>query len=98
MTNTGEIGKRGRLAFRIARWAVIAGLLILPWVAMRFTDEVQWTATDFVFAGVVLIGAGLVFELAALAVRDPQRRTVIGIGVIGLVLLIWVEAAVGIFH
>lgn len=89
----------GRLrSFRIARWAVIFGLLILPGIAMRFTDEVKWTASDFAFMAVLLIGAGLAYEVGALKVRKPALRTLFGAVIVGAVLLIWVEAAVGIFH
>lgn len=84
--------------WRIGLWTGIAGLLISPAVAMRFTDAVNWTAFDFVFAGVVLIGAGLVFELAAWRLRTPFYRLMTGAIILGVVAAVWVEGAVGIFH
>ena len=84
--------------WRIARWTVIAGLLVMPWIAMQFTREVNWTAADFVAMATLLIGAGLVFELAAAKLRKPIKLALIGIGIAGGVLLIWAEGAVGIFH
>jgi len=98
MTSTVETAGRRSQAFRIARWVVIFALLILPAIAMRLTDEVKWTASDFAFMAVLLIGAGLTFEAAALKIRKPALRFLFGAGVVGAVLLIWVEAAVGIFH
>ena len=40
-------------------------MLLIPLVAMQFTQEVVWTLSDFVFAGALLFGAGLTFVLIA---------------------------------
>lgn len=99
MTNAIPARVRSRPAmWRIGLWGVIAGLLLLPAVAMRFAEEVNWTASDFVFAAVVLIGAGLVFELAAWRLKTPFHRVIAGAMILGVVLVVWVEGAVGIFH
>jgi hypothetical protein len=42
-----------------------AFILLLPLVAMQFTDEVDWGVADFVFAGALLGGTGLLLETAA---------------------------------
>jgi hypothetical protein len=42
-----------------------AFILLVPLVAMQISDEVDWGLADFVFAGVLLGGTGLVLELAA---------------------------------
>ena len=97
MTN-GERDIRGQAAWRVPLWTLITGLLLLPAVAMRFTREVNWTTTDFIFAGVLLIGAGALFEVIAWRVRRPFGRLLAGAAILGLVLVVWVEAAVGIFH
>lgn len=91
-----SILNRGR--WRILVWGAIAGIIALPAVAMQFTEEVDWTATDFVFAGVVLGGAGLLWELAMRLTRNPAYRAVAGVGILGMVMLVWAEAAVGILH
>jgi hypothetical protein len=98
MTQQTEID-RGRIwtGWRLARWGVIAAVLATPLVAMRFTGEVDWDAADFLFAGVLLGGAGLVFELAAWKVRDTGLRVAIGIVLLAAVLLLWADAAVGLF-
>jgi hypothetical protein len=47
-------------------WGLAAGLLLLPFVAMRFSASgVDWTLADFVFMGVLLGIVGLALELAA---------------------------------
>ena len=55
-------GHGGR--WRVIGWGVAVGLLILPFIAMRFTGEVNWTASDFVFAAVLLGSVGLGMEFA----------------------------------
>jgi hypothetical protein len=95
MTKTAD-GPRVPL-WRVLLWSAIAALLVLPLVAMQFTAEVDWGPEDFAFAGVLLIGAGAVFELAAWKVRDLTGRLVLGAVILGAVLLIWADAAVGVF-
>lgn len=49
-------------SFHIWLWVALFGLLMVPAVAMPFTDEVQWTFFDFVFGALMLGGLGLVLE------------------------------------
>jgi hypothetical protein len=81
---------------RVIGWTLVAGLLIAPAIAMWFTDEVRWTTSDFVFAGVMLIGAGVLAELAVRASADWSYRIGAGLAVLASVLLIWINGAVGI--
>ena len=83
--------------WRLLMWGLIAGLLLLPLIAMQFTREVAWDAADFAFAAGLLIGAGLLFELAASRTRKLAWRLAIGGALIFAVLLIWADAAVGVF-
>lgn len=95
---TGGRTPSGRLLnpLRLIGWGVIAALLLTPAVAMRFTPEVRWTALDFLYAGGLLIGAGLAFELVFWRVRGLQARLAIGLGILAAVLFIWAQGAVGI--
>lgn len=77
-------------------WGGIAGLVLLPAVAMRFTREVNWTPLDFIFAGIVLGLAGVSWEVAARTLRDPRWRICAALAIIAAVLLVWAEAAAGI--
>ncbi len=75
----------------------VALLLSVPLIAMQFTNEVDWDSFDFLIAGILLLGTGLLCELVLRKVTDTKRRIVI-CGVILLALfLIWAELAVGIF-
>lgn len=71
-------------------------LLLIPFVAMQFTREVVWTLSDFVFAAVVLFGAGLLFVLIARKWDNTAYRLAVGVGVAAGLLLVWANAAVGL--
>ncbi|MBE0661360.1 MAG: hypothetical protein IH597_02740 [Bacteroidales bacterium] len=76
---------------------VAAILLLIPFIAMQFTTEVNWEANDFIIMGVLLFGTGLLCELVMRKVHRVKHRVLI-CGVILLAfLLVWAELAVGIF-
>lgn len=82
--------------WRIAGWSLAALLLLLPLVAMRFTDEVQWTAFDFAVFAALLGGVGGAFELAARRSRLTAYRAGAAVALVAAFLLVWVNGAVGI--
>jgi hypothetical protein len=71
-------------------------LLLLPLIAMQFTDEVNWTLFDFVAAGVLLLGTGFLCELAITKIKNFKYRIAACAVIMALLLLIWAELAVGI--
>jgi hypothetical protein len=73
-----------------------AAILLVPLVAMQFTDEVNWTLGDFVAAGALLAGAGLAYELTARRVGNKAHRIALGAAFLLSLLLVWAELAVGI--
>lgn len=77
--------------------AVVAGLLLIPLIAMQFTKEVNWSLMDFIVAAVLLSGAGLLCEVVIRKVNKPMARITICIVVLAILFLIWAELAVGIF-
>lgn len=83
----------GRLRFM--GWSLVAFLLLLPAVAMQFTIEVVWTASDFIFAAVVLIGTGLTVEVTMRKRRNTDFRTGVAVALAAAFLLTWINAAVG---
>jgi hypothetical protein len=75
----------------------VAFLLLIPFLAMQFTGEVNWSSFDFVVAGVLLLGTGLLCELVLRLVKKTEHRIII-VGIILVALfLIWAELAVGVF-
>jgi hypothetical protein len=84
-----EVMKMGRSASRSAVRVTLATafILLLPLVAMQITDEVDWSLADFVLAGVLLGGTGLLLELAARKPRNIAYRVAAGgVGVAAIVV------------
>lgn len=77
--------------------AAMSALLLIPFIAMQFTDEVDWSIRDFAIMGVMLYGTGLLCELVLRKVKSMQNRILICGAVVIAFLLIWAELAVGIF-
>lgn len=78
-----------------------AALLIIPLIAMKFTTEVAWTFSDFVFAGLLLFGTGLFYILVTrmLAARFGEStiyRIAVGFALLTGLFLVWSNLAVGI--
>ena len=76
---------------------VVALLLLIPFIAMQFTDEVNWTPFDFIVAGALLLATGFMFERVIRKVKKIEYRIVIGLVILVAFLLVWAELAVGIF-
>lgn len=72
-------------------------LLLIPFITMQFTSEVQWTGSDFAVAAALLFGTGLVSELVMRKIHRLAYRILICAVILALFLLIWIELAVGIF-
>jgi len=90
----GDRGKFG--VVRILLWGAVVVLLALPAIAMQFTDEVNWTASDFVFAAFMFGGTGLLLELTVRSSPNWSYRGGVAAALAAAFLLIWVNGAVGI--
>lgn len=88
-------GRRGS-RWRIAAWTVAALILLLPLIAMQFTDEVNWDVADFAFTGALLIGTGITFELAVGKTGDTTYRAAVGVALVAAFILVWVSLSVGV--
>lgn len=73
---------------------VTAVILMIPLIAMQFTNEVDWDETDFIIMGVLLFITG--FVLDQINKRAGKNKMLIGIGVALAFLFIWAHLAVGI--
>ncbi|MFY0643644.1 MAG: hypothetical protein JXR19_04190 [Bacteroidia bacterium] len=73
---------------------VVALLLLIPLIAMQFTDEVNWNLFDFVVAAVLLLVAAFVISLAW---NKAKYRLLTIFAIILLFALLWAELAVGLF-
>lgn len=76
---------------------IVALILMIPLIAMQFTNEVNWNLADFVVMGGLLLGTGLVCEFVMRKVISIKYRVFIIEAILVVLLLIWAELAVGIF-
>ena len=72
-------------------------LLLIPLISMQFTEELNWTLFDFVVAGFLLLGTGLMCELVIRKISKTKYQIIICLALLVFLLLIWAELAVGIF-
>lgn len=75
---------------------IALSLLLIPLIAMQFTSEVNWELGDFVIAAVLLLGTGLLIELALRKTPIKYRFPIVAV-ILLVLLLVWAELAVGIF-
>jgi hypothetical protein len=85
-------------AYRPAVRIVLAAafILLLPLLAMQMTDEVVWDLADFAVAGALLVGTGLMYELAVRKPGNTAYRAAVGVALAAAFILIWMNLAVGI--
>lgn len=85
-----------------AALALTTGLvLLIPLIAMQFSDEVVWTLSDFIIAGTLIFGTGFTYILVTrlLSPRmgdDILYRVAVGFALFTGLFLIWINGAVGI--
>ena len=68
-----------------------AFLLLIPLLA-----NWPWTASDFVFAGALILGTGLTYVLVASRAGEIAYRAAVGVALVAGFLLVWINLAVGI--
>lgn len=80
MTENTAHGSGQRMSrWRLAAWGVAALFLLMNAVMMQFTDAINWTVVDFVFAGVLLFGSLGVYEIATRTRSSTRYRAGIGL-------------------
>lgn len=77
--------------------SVVTCLLLVPLIAMQFTNEVDWGPFDFMIMGILLYGTGLSCELVLRKVKETTHRIIICGVILFALFLTWAELAVGVF-
>ena len=80
-----------RIPWRLIRWAVPVGLLMIPWLA-----HFPWTAADFIVAAAMFAIVGGTFELAVRASGSRAYRAGAAMALATAFLLVCINLAVGI--
>ena len=100
MTTTTQTPSRS-IPWRLIGWGAVTTILALPALAMafdwRFDEEpVNWGPEDFMVMGLLLGGSGFAIELGARFSKKGPYRWGMAIAVIGALLMVWANLAVGI--
>jgi len=82
----------------IFAWIAIftGAILLIPLIAMQFTNEVNWGLADFIVMGLLLFCMGALFVLISRKIAKTQR-VYLALFFVAAFLYIWAELSVGIF-
>ena len=64
-------------------------LLLIPFFAMKFGDEVNWTALDFITMGFMLLVTGLAIEVALRVVKLTWMKVVAVLAILIGFVMVW---------
>ena len=67
----------------------VPALLLIPFFAMKFTHEVNWTAIDFITMGVMLLITGLAIEAALRLVRVTWMKAAAVLAILFGFVMVW---------
>lgn len=72
-------------------------LLSIPFIAMQFSKEVNWSLSDFAIAGLILFGTAFTINLILEKFKSTKSRLILILIALAILVLIWIELAVGVF-
>ncbi len=76
---------------------IVGAILLIPFIAMQFSNDVVWTSSDFIIMGALLTITGLGIDLVLRKIPSTRNRILLCGAVLFLFFLIWAELAVGVF-
>lgn len=74
---------------------IVLCLLLIPLIAMQFTNQMNWDTFDFLVMGALLFITGLALDYGLR--RWSKHKVLVAGGIILIFVYIWAELAVGIF-
>jgi hypothetical protein len=67
----------------------VPALLLIPFFAMRFANEVNWTPFDFALMGFMLLMTGLAIEVALRILKTKWMRVAAIVAVLFGFVMVW---------
>ena len=77
--------------------AVVLALLLIPFIGTQVSQDVEWSGSDFLIMGILLLGTGLLIDLVLRKFPSTKNRIIFCGIVLAVFFLIWAELAVGVF-
>jgi hypothetical protein len=71
-------------------------ILLVPLVAMQFTDEVNWSVADFILMGALLFGTGFAYVVVIRHMTNMVYRSGMALAFGTTLFMIWANLAVGL--
>jgi ABC-type cobalt transport system substrate-binding protein len=76
---------------------IVGIILLIPFIAMQFTQEVNWGIMDFVVGASILLIFGFAIDYTRHCLRRSKSLKLMIAGILIVLLILWAELAVGIF-
>lgn len=77
--------------------AIVAAILLIPFIGMQLSDEVNWSTFDFAIMGGLLLTVSLLIDLVVRKFKTTNHRYLLIACIVVVFFLTWAELAVGIF-
>ncbi|MGI9651752.1 hypothetical protein [Chryseobacterium sp. RLHN22] len=81
----------------LAIFAVPELLLAAAFLGNLFVEGWNWSGFDFLAAGILLFGTAGLISLVRTLVKNRNYRIIISLVIVAILVLVWMELAVGIF-
>ena len=75
--------------------SIVLSILLIPFIAMFYSEEVRWDLADFLIMGVLLLTTGLALDYVIR--KNSTKKVFLIVSIVLIFLLTWAELAVGIF-
>lgn len=81
----------------VALYLLASALLLMPFIGMQFSDQVNWSAFDIIIAGILLFGTAYGCNLVIKHIKTKRKAIILCGMIILFVAILWIELAVGLF-
>lgn len=78
-------------------FAIPSLLMVAAFVANNFAEGFNWTGSDFLIAAVLLFGTASFIYMIVNSNLSVREKIMISIVIVLILMVIWVEMAVGLF-
>lgn len=78
-------------------FAIPSLLMIAAFISNNFVEGFNWTFSDFLIATILLFGTASIIYMIVNSKLSVRAKTMISIVIVIILMVIWVEMAVGLF-